>query len=104
LKEAFAGRAVPSNIEPVHPPSYWPFYLLLADENGRILARTPEKSADGNMRYDVFDREGRFLALIELTGPPVLWKDGRLYVLEENPERGQILRRFRVRWNSEAPQ
>lgn len=102
LKDAFAGRAVPPNMEPVHPPSYWPFYLLLADEEGRILARTPERSADGNMRYDVFDKEGRFLAKIELTGPPVLWKGGCLFVLEENPETGQILRRFRVRWNSEA--
>ena len=98
LKEVFAGRTVPPSIEPVHPPSYWPFYLIIADEKGRILARTPEKSADGNMKYDVFDVEGRFLSKIELTGPPVLWKGGCLFVVEENPETEQILRRFRVEW------
>ena len=99
LKEAFGGRAVPQNITPVHPPSYWPFSLLIADEKGRILARIPNEPADGKMKYDVFDEEGRFAASVELNGFPVLWKDGRLFVLEESPEAGQFLRCMRVRWN-----
>jgi hypothetical protein len=99
LKDAFQGRSAPQNITPVHPPHYWPFSLLIADEKGRILARTPAKSPDGKMKYDLFDEEGKFVASIGLGGFAVRWKDDRLFVLEESPETGQVLRCLSVHWN-----
>ncbi|MGA2534178.1 MAG: 6-bladed beta-propeller [Candidatus Aminicenantales bacterium] len=99
LKRIFAGRTAPLNFEIVRPPSYWPFYGLIADEKGRLMARTPEKTADGKAFHDVFDERGRFLGRIPLSGDPVLWKNGYLFIVEEDPETGQAIRRYRVEWN-----
>ena len=96
LKDTFGGRGAPQNVTLVRPASYWPFLLLVGDEDGRIMARTPEKSADGKMRYDLFGKDGRFAATIGIDGFPVLWKGGRLFVLEESPETGQVLRRMKI--------
>lgn len=99
VKDTFGQRGAPQNVTLVHPPSYWPFSLLIGDEEGRIMVRTPEKSPSGEMRYDLFDEQGRFLANIGIDGFPVLWEHGRLFVLEEDPETGQALRLMRVQLN-----
>jgi len=101
VKRLFAGRASPANLKIVHPPFYWPFYALIADEKGRLMARTPEKTADGKSMHDIFDEKGRFLGRLALLGEAVLWKSDQLFVVEENPGSGQVLRRYRVEWNSD---
>jgi hypothetical protein len=99
VKRMLAGRTAPLNFKIDHPPSYWPFYALITDEKGRLIARTPEKTADGKAFHDVFDEGGRFLGRILFSGDPILWKNGSLFIVEENPETGQTVRRYRVEWN-----
>jgi hypothetical protein len=99
VKRMLAGRTAPLNFKIDHPPFYWPFYALITDEKGRLLVRTPEKTAEGKAFHDVFDEGGRFLGRIPLSGDLVLWKNGFLFIVEENPETGQVIRRYRVEWN-----
>lgn len=81
-------------------PKYFPAFIRFSsDEEGRIFVQTYEKTADGKKdNYDVFDSEGRYLARIPLEHRLQIWKDNRLYTLEDNEDGCQIIKRYRVDW------
>jgi len=81
-------------------PEYFPAFIRFSsDEEGRIFVQTYEKTADGKKdNYDVFDSEGRYLARIPLEHRLQIWKDNRLYTLEDNEDGYQIIKRYRVNW------
>jgi hypothetical protein len=96
VKKLLRGRTL--DAPAVHPA----IQDLQADDEGRLIVKTFEKTKDGlSFYYDVFDREGVFLAKIPLPAHlrPLVWKNRSMYGLEEDAEGNPSLKRFRVNWS-----
>ncbi len=99
LKFLFGGTTVPGGIKLEWPEFHWAFGDLSLDEEGRIFSRTFEKTPDGkSYLYDVFDPEGRFIAKIPLPAKPQAWENKKLYLIEEDEDGFQYVKRYRVTW------
>ncbi len=72
-------EGMPPGIE-VSIPKYYPaFWNLFIDDNSRIFVQTWEKVPDGDERYyDVFDKDGRYIAKIPLRSRLQLIKKNKL--------------------------
>jgi hypothetical protein len=69
------------------------------DEEGRIFVQTWEKPDSGEeYSFDVFDSEGRYLAKIPLNFRPAVMKKGKIYTIEEDEDRYQFVKRYKVTW------
>lgn len=81
-------------------PDYYPPYQSFSlDEEGRLFVRTYEKGkARGENYFDVFDRQGKYVAKIALKIIPRLWKNKKLYALEQTEDGYNLLRCFSVKW------
>ncbi len=85
----------------VCPDYYPPYQLFSADEEGRLLVRTYEKGkAQGETVYDVFDQQGRLISRIPLKIIPRVWKNKKLYAIEETEEGYNVLRCYRISWTT----
>ena len=82
-------------------PKYHPAYQdLTVDEKRRIFVQTWEKTKDKSSFYfDVFDSEGIYIAKIPMKFQPSIWKNGKLYTIEEDEEGYQVVKRYKVTWN-----
>lgn len=92
---------LPSPIrERMNVPKYHTgFYYFRVDEEGRIFARTWEKTKDNRgYFYDVFDPEGKYIAKIPLSGYLKLWVKGKLYTAEETEDGFPVIKRYNVIW------
>jgi len=79
---------------PEHHP---PFLRFIHDETGRLYVQTYEKAAAKDVYvHDVFDRDGRYIARVPLKRTPVLFRNGKLYSLEESEEGYPVIKRYRV--------
>jgi hypothetical protein len=87
--------------------SHFPaFGGIFADDAGRIFVKTYERFENGkdSFYFDVFDPEGRFSAKVPMTvnlDRHSVWKNGKLYALETNPEGFPLIKRYKVAWNDE---
>jgi hypothetical protein len=88
-------RKVPEGRKLVVPKFFPAIRSLMADEEGRILAGTYEKRAEGAFVYDVFDPAGKYIAKVALKGRPQVWKKNTLYVIDETEDGFQYIKRFR---------
>jgi hypothetical protein len=81
-------------------PKYHPaFVRFVHDEAGRLYVQSYEKGEGFNVYYhDVFDRDGRYIAKIQLKRAPVIFRDGKLYSLEEDEDGYQYVKRYKVTW------
>jgi hypothetical protein len=81
-------------------PSYYPAYQgITIDGEKRIIVQTWEKPKQGSgYCYDVFNIDGKFVASIILKYPPRLWKNDRLYTIEEDEEGMPQVVRYTVVW------
>jgi hypothetical protein len=79
-----------------------PINWISVDEENRIFIDTLEKTKDRKYYYhDVFDSEGRYIAKVGLPSWPTLsmvWKNNKLYTIEENEEGFMIVKRYKVTW------
>jgi hypothetical protein len=84
-----------------HFPQYYSAYRwFILDDEGRIYVRTFEKIEDGNGYYnDIFDSKGRYLVKIALRFTPRVLKKNKLYMIEEDEEGYQVVKRYKVKWN-----
>ncbi len=48
--------------------------------------------------YDVFDSEGKFIVKISLKIRPRVWKKNKLYLVEEDEDGFQFIKRYKVTW------
>jgi hypothetical protein len=74
---------------------------ISADDEGRIFAETLDKTKDGKFSfYDVFDRDGRYLARVPIprAARSLVWKNKKMYSLDEDEEGFQLVKRYRVLW------
>ncbi len=99
IQRKFGGRPIPLEFEqelPKHYPAYKSFTL---DDDGRLIVSTFEKTKSGEGYYcDVFDSEGRYIAKISLKTDPQVWKNHKLYTIEEDEEGYQYVKRYKVTW------
>jgi len=79
---------------------YHPAFLrFVHDEIGRLYVQSYEKGEGNNVYYhDVFDRDGRYIAKVQLRQYPVIFRNGKLYSLEENEDGYQVIKRYKVTW------
>lgn len=93
-------KRMPVRVE-IQTPRYHPaFQGITADEYGRIFVATYEHPESGRgYLYDVFDPEGNFVTRIALEYPPRIWRDSRLYTIEEDEEGFPVVKRYSVRWD-----
>jgi len=82
-------------------PKYYPaFRNFIIDDECRIFVLTWEKVPDGDERYyDVFDKEGKYIAKIPLGARTQLIKKKKLYSIEEDEEGYHVVKRYKVTWN-----
>jgi len=75
------------------------FRRFFLDDEGRVFVQTWEKAGDeGKYYFDVFDTEGRYIAKVPLRQDPILCKKGKLYIIEEDDEGYQVVKRYHVTW------
>jgi hypothetical protein len=67
-------------------PEYHPsFRAMSCDEKGRIFIRTSEQTEDEKgYYYDILYEKGRYMAKLPLEFLPHIWKNKRLYSVEED--------------------
>jgi hypothetical protein len=96
-KEEKKKRKLPQNNE---LPRYFPaFQDFSVDEENRIFVQTWERTENEEGYYfDVFDSEGKYIAKIALKFPPKVWKNNKLYTIEEDEEGYQFVKRYKVTW------
>lgn len=99
IKDRFGDRPVHPSITLKFPNRYPPFIRFTCDEEGRIFVQTYEKTEDGERDYyDVFDSEGKYIARISLKFRPMVWKNNKLFTIEEDEDGFQFVKRYRVTW------
>ena len=100
LKEkVFGNNPNSSQWDVKFPSGFPPFEGFSSDGEGRIIAKTYEKTGDNQGGwFDVFDPEGRYIAKIRLHINPMVWKKQKLYTIEENEEGFRIVKRYHVKW------
>lgn len=57
-----------------------------------------KSTGGGGLLFDVFDAEGRYISEIRFLVFPLLWKNKRLYGIEESEDGNPCLSRYRVSW------
>ena len=92
-----AGKEIPKYFPPLMATT------IAVDEERRIFIATYEKGKDGGSYYfDVFDADGRYVTKVLLKHrkmAPIVWKNHKLYTIEEDEEGNQLVKRYKVTWN-----
>lgn len=99
IERKFGGRPIPPEFEQELPKYYPAYKSFTLDNDGRLFISTFEKAKSGEGYYcDVFDSDGRYIAKISLKTEPRVWKNQKLYTIEEDEEGYQYVKRYRVNW------
>ena len=94
-----AKKDLPAGITPAFSNFHSAFRNLLVDEEGRIYVQTWRKDANGQcVFYDLFDKEGRYLAVLNLKERAMIRK-GKMYSVDEDEDGYQTIKRYAVTWN-----
>jgi hypothetical protein len=97
IKEATEG--LPPDMKFSIPKYHNAYSWFITDDEGRIFVRTYERTADGKGYYcDVFDEEGKYIAKILLSFTPRIWKNNKIYTIEEDEEGYQYIKRYKATW------
>lgn len=90
---------LPSQIKLDFSKYHSAYYRFTLDDEGKIFVQTWEKEEgkEGNY-HDVFDKEGRYIAKIFLKTIPHVWKNRKLYTIEEDEDGFQMVKRYKVAW------
>lgn len=98
----FAKKGFPADVHLAIPDHYAPFYALYGDDEGRIIVETcVHITGDKEHFFDVFDSAGKYVAVVTL-GPhrECLWKNQRLYMIEEDDEGLPVIGVYSVDWTT----
>lgn len=95
----FGNRGVPSSMKLKFPDTYPPFVFLTSDEEGRIFALSYATIDEDGTRYlDVFDSEGKYIAQAKTRAFPQVWKNNRMYSVDDDEEGLEVIKRYRVKF------
>lgn len=101
LKTIYGGEQnVPSDVKIAWNEHQCAFQHISIDEQDRIFIQTFETEDEtGKHCYDVFDSEGKCITRLLLSSQPQVWKNGKLYTVEEDEDGFQYIKRYKVTWN-----
>lgn len=101
-KDRFGDEGVPSGFKLEFPKNYHPFYYFICDDEDRIYVQTYEKDKRGDVHYEVFDAEGRYIVKFSLPEGeiPYIVKKNKMYCYNrESGEEGiPIVKRYNMEW------
>jgi hypothetical protein len=99
IKEATEG--LPPDMKFSIPKYHNAYSWFISDDEDRLIVRTYERASDGEGYYcDVFDEEGKYIAKIPLGFTPRIWKNNKLYTIEEDEEGYQYIKRYKATWKN----
>lgn len=91
---------LPSTVRLIVPKHHTAFQRFTVDDKDRIFVQTWEKTKDGKgYIYDVFNPEGICIARIPLNAVPRVWKQDKLYTVEEDEDGYQYVVRYNIVWH-----
>jgi len=97
IKEAT--ESTPPEIKVSIPKYHMAYSWFAVDDEGRIFVMTNERVEEGEgYYYDVFDPEGKFIAKIPLKIRPYLFKNKKLYTVEQDEEGYLFVKRYKITW------
>lgn len=81
-------------------PKQFPAYeAYTLDEEGRLIVRSYNKAEEENNVYlDIFDADGNYIARFPSKVNPRVWKNSKMYALEETDEGFIVIKRYTVSW------
>lgn len=91
-----------SGMKVVFPKNYPPIHYLLSDSNGKVFIGTYEQDKDGLFKWDVFDKEGRYILSFFHPEEDILYtvRKDKVYSLNMINEEGiPHIRRYQMVWN-----
>jgi hypothetical protein len=101
IKRRVGSRGVPPGIKLEFPKSFHPFYYFICDDEDRIYVQTYEKDKKGDIYFDVFDAEGRYIIRFSLPEGeyPYIVKKNKMYTyIRESEEGFPIVKRYDMQW------
>jgi hypothetical protein len=76
-----------------------PFRRIYSDDEGRIFVQTWRILNNGEgFYYDIFDADGKYFSMVPLKFVPLVFKNGKLYTIEEDEDGYQYIKRYNVTW------
>ena len=100
-KDAFGERGIPPGYKLKFSKNYHPFYYFICDDEDRIYVQTYEKDKKGDIYFDVFDEEGRYIVRFSLPDGeyPYIIKNNKMYTYNRETEEGfPIVKRYDMQW------
>jgi hypothetical protein len=93
-------KGFPREMNVAIPNHYDPIYRLYGDDESRIFVETRMQITGSKKHfYDVFSSAGQYLTTITLRSHrECLWKNHKLYTIEEDEEGLPIIRVYQVNW------
>jgi hypothetical protein len=102
IKDMWGDQPPPSGLKIAIPKHYPPMYYLLGDDKGRIYIRTYERDSKGQIKWDVFDKEGRFILSFFHPEKDIVFvfKNDKAYsmILESEEEGIPLVKRYKMTW------
>jgi len=81
-------------------PKQFPAYeAYTLDEEGRLIVRSYNKAeGENNVYLDIFDADGNYIDRFPSKVNPRIWKNNKMYALEETDEGFIVIKRYTVSW------
>ncbi len=99
MDKAFGDNPTRDQWDVRFPDSYPPIMGFSFDDKGHLFVRRYEKEeSDHGGLFDIFDADSRYMATQRLKMNPLIWKNGRMYTIEEDEEGFNIVKRYIVKW------
>jgi hypothetical protein len=102
MKEWFGRIPTSDRWEFIIPKNYPPFHTFILDDEGRIFVKKFEEVEQSKRIYaEVFDPQGRYITdiIFPINMLPGLFKEGKLYTIEEDEEGYRVVKRYKVKWD-----
>ncbi|MBD3414692.1 MAG: 6-bladed beta-propeller [Candidatus Aminicenantes bacterium] len=98
IKRKFGGKSPGPRFQQKLPKNHPAFHSILSDDQGRIFIGTFDNTEDQGHNYDILDAQGKYIAQMTFPVTPFLFKKGKLYCLEQDPDGFILVKRYRVKW------
>lgn len=101
IEDFYGGEEkIPPDVKVVWDENRNAFQHISIDDQDRIFVQTYEMDDEtGRYIYDVFDSEGKCIARLLMNSQPLVWKNSKLYTVEEDEDGYQYVKRYKVTWN-----
>ena len=90
---------VPEGKKLVVPKNHPAVQAVLVDDVSRIFVKTIISDEDQRYFYDIFTKEGKYVAKVPLSGKVQVIRNDRLYAIEEDENGYQYIKCYKVTWN-----